>query len=249
MTSVIDIARFEFRRLFMTPLAWMVLAAGQFILAMLFYTLLSEYLQQPAVYAGRGMTEVVVAGFYQSAAPILLLMTPFITMRSVSEDRRVGTIQLLLSSPLPVTRLVLGKYLGILLFMLCLLLLCSLMPLSLGLGTPLVYGHFAAAATGLALLLAAAAAAGLFVSTLFRHAAAAAVVTFALFVLLWTIHAAGAGGGRLDPAYLYLSLLRHYAPLTEGMIASMDVLYFLILTGSFLALGVWRLDALRTHHW
>ena len=102
---------------------------------------------------------------------------------------------------------------------------------------------------GLALLLGTFAAAGLFVSALFRHAALSAVCTFALALVLWTIHLAGDGGGALDPVYDYLSLLRHYTALTEGMMRLVDVLYFVILSGTFLLLGIWRLDALRTRPW
>jgi ABC-2 type transport system permease protein len=249
MTVMLDIARFELRRLFVSPLAWLIFASVQFILAMFFYMLLSRYLGQPAAFSGRGMTEIVVAGFYQGAGVILMLITPFVTMRSVSEDRRTGTIHLLLSSPLSITQMVAGKYLGIMLFMLCLLGVVSLMPASLALGTGLDYGQFLCAIAGMTLLLGTFSAAGLFVSTLFRHTAATAVGTFALLFGLWTIHAAATGGGSLDPVFNYLSLLRHFNTLTGGIVNSVDVLYFILLAGTFILLSIWRLDALRTHHW
>ncbi|MEX2353504.1 MAG: ABC transporter permease subunit [Gammaproteobacteria bacterium] len=245
-----DIARFEFRRMFLSPLAWIVLALIQFVLAMLFYMLLSQYLQEPALYAGRGLTEVVVGGFYQSAGFILLLITPFITMRLLSEELRTGTIKLLLSSPLAITGLVLGKYLGCLLFMLCLLLLISLMPAGLMLGTRLDYGQFAAAILGLALLMCSFSAIGLFISSLFRHPAMAAIATFALALMLWTSHVAGMGNDTaVASVFNYLSMLVHYSPFTLGIFNAVDFIYFLLLTVTFILLSIWRIDALRTHHW
>lgn len=247
---ILDIARFEFRRMFLSPLAWIVLALVQFVLALLFYMLLSQYLQEPALYAGRGLTEVVVAGFYQSSGFILLLITPFITMRLLSEELRSGTIKLLLSSPLSVTGLVLGKYLGCLLFMLCLLLLTSLMPASLMLGTRLDVGQFAAAILGAALLVSCFSAIGLFVSSLFRHPAVAAIATFALALILWTSHIAGMGNDNtVASVFSYLSMLVHYNPFTLGIFNAVDFIYFLLLTVTFILLSIWRIDTLRTHHW
>jgi len=244
------IAGFEFRRLFLSPLAWIVLATVQFILALLFYMLLSQYLQQPALYSGLGLTEIVVAGFYQSAGFILLLTTPFLTMRLISEELRTGSIRLLLSSPVAITQLVLGKYLGMVLFMLCLLGMVSLMPLSLMLGTQLDYGQFAAAVLGLALLMCSLTAIGLFVSSLFHHPAIAATATFALTLLLWTSHIAGTNStGAVAAVTNYLSTLRHYNNFTGGMFNSADFAYFLLLMLTSILLCIWRIDSLRTHHW
>jgi len=247
---VVDIALFEFRRLILSPLAWVVLAIVQFILALLFYMLLSQYLQEPALYSGRGLTEVVIGGFYQSTGFILLLIMPFLTMRLFSEELRTGTIRLLLSSPLSVTSLVLGKFLGILLFMICLLLIISLMPAGLMLGTRLDFGQFGAAILGLALLLCTFAATGLFISSLFRHPAVAAIATFGLLLMLWTSHIAGMDSGNaVSSLFNYLSMLVHYHPFTLGIFDSVDFIYFLLLTITFLLLSIWRIDALRTYHW
>jgi ABC-2 type transport system permease protein len=247
---VFSIALFEFRRLFISPLAWIVLAIVQFILALLFYMLLSQYLQQPEVYGGRGLTEVVVGGFYQSSGFIILLIMPFLTMRLFSEEMRSGTIRLLLSSPLPISTIVFGKYIGILLFMACLLLMVTLMPASLMLGTQLDYGQFAAAILGLALLMCSFAAVGLFVSSLFRHPAVTAIATFGLLLMLWTSHIAGIDtGDGIASVFKYASTLVHYNSFTLGIFNSVDFVYFLILASTSILLSIWRIDALRTHHW
>lgn len=245
---ILTIARFELRRLFLSPFAWTVLAIVQFIHALLFYIFLSRFLQQPDVYDGRGLTEIVVAGFYQSSGLVMLLITPFLTMRLFSEEYRAGTIRLLLSAPVSISSLVLGKFFGLLIFMFSMLAMISLLPASLMLGATLDYGQFISAILGLGLLLAGLTAAGLFVSSLFRQPVIAAICTFTLLLMLWTMHLAA--GGQADGAgsvASYLSILHHYNNFTEGLFNSVDLVYFLLMIASFLLLGIWRIDAVRTH--
>lgn len=243
------IALFELRRLLRSPFAWTVLAIVQFIHALLFYLFLSRYLGQTDAYSGAGLTAIVVAGFYQSSGLIMLLITPFLTMRLFSEEMRTGTIRLLLSSPVTATALVLGKYLGMSLFMLLMLGLVSLIPASLMAGTVLDYGQFVAALLGMALLLAAFTAAGLFISTLFRQPPIAALCTLALLLFLWTSHLAGSGDGSNGGTVItYLSLLQHFTSLTDGIFRTSDLAYFLIIIINFLLLAIWRMDAMRTRN-
>lgn len=246
--TVIDIAFNELRRLFLSPLAWLVLALVQFLLAMFFFVILSQYLGAPQLFTGRGITEIVVAGMFQIAGILLLLITPFITMRLFSEERRTGTIKLLLSSPVSVTELVLGKYLGVMLLMLMLLGLIVLMPLSLLYGTGLDLGQLASIFLALLLLMSTLSAAGLFISGLTKQPAVAAIGTFGVVFVLWIIHVGGnTGGGNFASLVSYLSMLRHYNNLLEGVFSSVDLFYYLILTAVFILLSIWRLDALRTH--
>ncbi|MEE9551442.1 MAG: ABC transporter permease subunit, partial [Gammaproteobacteria bacterium] len=137
MRNIIHIATHELRRLFKSPLAWVILAVVQFLLAIFFLVLLNHFMSPAPWYADRGLTEIVVAGLLQIAGIVILLVTPFITMRLFSEEYSAGTITLLYSSPVSVTELVLGKYLGILCFLLIMLALIALMPFSLYLGTTL----------------------------------------------------------------------------------------------------------------
>jgi len=244
---MLDIARVEFRRMFQLPLAWVILAAVQFLLAIFFYVLLSRYLESAQLAAGRGMTEIVVAGTLQIGGIVMLLVSPFITMRLFSEERRSGTLDLLLSSPVSLVELVLGKFLGVLLFQGVMLAMAALMPLSLLAGTSLDAGQLAAGFLGLGLLMAAFTAVGLFASTLTEQPAVAAVTSFSALFLLWIIHIAGhAGSEHMAAIFAYLSLLRHFDRLLDGYFSSVDVAYYLILVGTFLALAVWRLDSVRT---
>ncbi len=247
---IFHISLFEFRRLLRSPLPWITLAIIQLVLALLFYLFLSQYLQNPGVFAEQGITEIVVASFYQGAGPVLLLVMPFLTMRLFSEELRTGTMKLLLSSPVSSTALVIGKYFGMILFMLCLLTMVTLMPVSLMPATQLDPGQFASAVIGLTLLVSSAVAIGLLVSSLFRSPAIAAMVTFAVYILLWTVHQAGPmDEGSGFAVFNYLSLARHYMPFTEGLFAPADVFYFVVLTAACLVAGIWRLDSMRIYHW
>lgn len=247
---VFTIARYELRRLFGSPQAWIVLAVIQFLAAMFFYILLSRYLEAPQSQADRGITEAVAAGALQIAGILLLMVTPFLTTRLFSDEQRSGTIQLLFSSPVSLSHLVLGKYLGIVLFLFLALILVALMPLSLLPGTNLDLGLLAAGLLGLALLVLTFTAVGLFISTLTAQPGVAAILTFTVLFLLWIIHIAGST--TTEPAagvFSYLSLLQHFNGLLQGMISSVDVGFFLIMSIVFILLSIWRLDAVRTHHW
>ena len=248
MNAVITIAAHELRRMFKSPLAWIILAIVQLLLAVLFFIMLNQFLNPAPWYAGRGVTEIIAAGLLQIAGIILLLVTPFITMRIFSEERRTGTIRLLFSSPVSLTELVLGKYLGLLGFLVIMLFLIALMPLSLLLGAPLDLLQIGAGLLGLLLLMASFAAVGLFISTLTSQPAIAAIATFGALFMLWIINlAANSGSEIFKSIFSYLSLLNHYDNLIDGIFISTDVIYYLIIITTFIILAIWRLDAERMH--
>jgi ABC-2 type transport system permease protein len=246
MQGVVAIANHELTRLFKSPLAWIILAVVEFLVAILFFILLNQFLNPAPWLAGRGVTEVVAAGLLQISGIIFLLVTPFITMRSFSEERRTGTIQLLYSSPVTLTELVMGKYLGIISFLFVLLFLIALMPLSLLLGTSIDLIQLGSGLLGLFLLVASFAAIGVFVSTLTSQTAIAAIVTFGILFMLWIINlAAGTGSETFRIIFMYMSPLNHFNNLIDGLFKSTDVVYYLIIIVTFNTLSVWRLDAER----
>lgn len=246
---IFNIAFNELRRLFLSPLAWIILAIVQFLLAIFFFVLLSSYLEPGSAFRGRGLTEIVVIGMLQIAGLLLVLVCPFLSMRLFSEEQRSGSLLLLMSSPISVTEMVLGKYLGMILFLSILLLVIALMPFTLLLGSKLDYGQLASGLTGLALLMSTFSAIGLFASTLTRQPAAAGVSAFAVIFLLWIIHIAGnTGNEQMTSVFSYLSMLRHYNNLLSGMFSSVDVIYYILLSSCFIVLSIWRLDAMRSYH-
>ena len=246
MSSVLAITGHEWRRLFRSPLAWVVLAVVQFLLAQLFLKYWEIFELRGNDYSGIGLTEVVAIGLYQTTAMVMLMVAPFITMRAFSDEQRTGTMPLLLSSPVSLTQLVLGKFIALFAFFLLMLLMVTLMPLSLGLGTELDYWLLFSGFLGLALLLGAFTAIGIFISSLTASSAVAAVGTFGVLFLLWIISLAGnSGSQQVATALNYMSLLTHYNQLLSGLFNTADVVYYLIVITLFLVLSIWRLDSQR----
>jgi ABC-2 type transport system permease protein len=238
------IAGRELRTMFLSPLAWSILGVVQIIQAFLFLVLLDTYLSeiQPR-YAGfeqmPGVTDFIVVGLFQNAGVILLMVTPLLTMRLISEERRNRTLSLLFTAPVSMAEIVLGKYLGVLGFLLIMVGMMALMPLSLLLGGGLDFGKLAACVLALGLLLAGFASVGLLVSALANHPTVAAIGTFGALLLLWVIDwSRNAEGGALQ----YLSMLHHYDRLLKGLVNTEDLAYFALFILAFLVLSVHTLD-------
>lgn len=243
---IITIALRELRSMFLSPLAWTVLAVTQLILAWSFFTQIDFFFtiqpQLATVPNAPGVTDLVVMPVFEVASIILLMVTPLLTMRLISEERRNGSITLLLSSPVSMTEIVLGKFSGIVLFMLIFVIMISLMPLSLLMGTELDLGKLAAGMFALALLLAAFSSAGLFLSSLTANPVVAAISSFGLLLLLWIFNSnAGDGANVLSQ----LSLLNHFSPMLRGLINTADVAYFVLFIATFLLLTIRQLDSQR----
>ena len=247
MSNILTIARNEMRRIFVSPLAWAVLAVVQLILGFVFLMLLIEYSANPqiAMDTYTGVADYVGAGLYGFATIVLLLVMPLMTMRLFSEEKKSGSIDLLLSAPVSLTEVVLGKYLGLTGFMLALLALLAAMPLSLLYGTDLDVGRILAGLLGLFLLMLAFGAAGLFMSTLTREPTIAAVGGFGLLLVVWLVQILAYQDIPFAEAFDYISLIGHYDSLRRGVFDSSDVAYYLLFAGLFLWLSVQRLDMER----
>ena len=247
--STLTIAAHDLRAMFLSPLAWTVLAVVQLITAYLFLIQLDTFMViQPrlaAVAGAPGVTDLVVAPLLGNAAVVLLLVAPLLTMRCISEERRSGSITLLLSAPVSMTEIVLGKYLGILGFMLIMVALMATMVLTLSAGTTLDLGKVAAGFLALTLLLGSFAAVGLYMSAIAPHPTVAGISGFGALLLLWIIDWAGQSEGQVSGLFGYLSMLRHYHALLKGLIHSQDVAYFLLVIATFLALSIRHLEGRR----
>jgi ABC-2 type transport system permease protein len=246
------IATREFRSLFYSPLAWSILAVCEFIIAYLFLGQVELFLQLQsqlsALQRSPGVTEFIAAPVFANSAVVLLLIVPLLTMRLISEERRAQTISLLFSAPVSMLDIVLGKYLGILAFLILLVALILLMPLSLYLGSNLDIGLLLSALMGLILMLASFAALGLYISTICSQPTVAAVISFGLLVLLWIIEWAGGFFENARAVFEYLSLLNHYQSLIQGVFKTSDVAYYLLFIVTFLILSYRRLDADRLQY-
>jgi ABC-2 type transport system permease protein len=247
---MLAILRRELRSLFLSPLAWALFGVMQLLLAWLFLVQLEQYLElQPrlgALAAAPGVTDLVAAPLLDSAAVITMLLLPLLSMRLFSEEYRSNTFSLLLAAPVSLTRIVLGKYLALLVPLWIMLLLAVLMPLSLLLGGSLDLGKLAAGVLGLALQLAAFGAIGLFLSSLTARPAVAAVSTYGLLLFLGMLQLtadAKTGGSAL---FAWLSPAGHFQQLLSGLVRSGDLCYFLLLIAISLILTIHRLESRRT---
>ena len=249
---IFTIAGRELRSLFLSPLAWAILGVVQFIYAWLFLSQIETFMALQSRLAtldgAPGVVDIVVAPLFANAAVLLLLITPLITMRVLSEERRNRTLSLLFSAPVSMTEIIVGKYLGVVSFILILIGMLALMPLSLLVGTDLDLGKLAAGLLGLTLVVSAFTAIGIFMSSLTEQPTVAAITTFGLLLLLWILDWAGSSGMPSSGLLGYLSVLHHYEPLLKGLFSSVDVIYYLLLIVLFLGFSIHRLDADRLQH-
>lgn len=247
MGPVWVIARRELHSMFLSPLAWVVLAVVQFIMAWVFLVQVDTFSlmqQQYLMFQQRapGVGDLIVAPLLSTASVVMLLVVPLLTMRLIAEEKRSVTITLLRAAPVGSAGIVLGKYLAILLFLALLVAMIALMPASLAAGTDPDWGRLAAGVLGLFLMVAAFAAAGLFMSTVTRQPVVAAIATFGILLLLFLLNAASQGDDKLMN---WLSLLSHYQAMLRGSFATGDVIYYLVVMIAFLAFSVRKLDAER----
>jgi ABC-2 type transport system permease protein len=240
------IAMKELRLLFASPLAWVVLAFLQGFFAWVFLSQLQTWLelqQQIAAQPGApGVTEWVVAPLFATATIVLLMVVPLLSMRLVAEERRAQTLPFLMSAPVSITQIVLGKYLALLLFLALAVGLILLMAFALFAAGRLDLGLLAANALGLLLMVGSFAAVGLYLSCLTAHPLVAAIGTFAVLLGLWLVNMA-----TRDPNSLLhlLSLMRHFENFSKGIVAVPDLAYYLVLVVLFLFLSIRRLDGDR----
>jgi len=246
MSMILAIASREFRSLFLSPMAWTILAILQFILAFLFLSQVETFTALQPKLAGiegaPGLTDIIVAPLFGNAGIILLLVTPLLTMRLICEERRNKTMALLLSAPVSNIDIILGKYLGILGLMLLMIVIITLMPLSLLSGGELDLGKLFANVLALLLLVTAFTATGLFMSCIAGHPTVAAMGTFGILLLLWILDWTTGMDDQRSELFEYLSILRHFQNIQSGLISSVDVSYFFLFITGFILLSIRSLD-------
>jgi len=234
------LARRELKSLFLSPLAWAILAVMQLIFGYNFFIDTQNFLRSPDP---QGLTMAVVSPLFGWVAILLLFVMPLLTMRLIADERRNQTLSLLFSAPVSMTEIVLGKFVGIMVYLSAIVGLLVVMSLSLLVGATLDFGVLISAVIGLILLLGTFAAIGLFMSSLTQSPALAAIGTFGVLFTLWLIELATEwlGGGLAAQ----LSIISHYVPFLQGIINTTDIAYYLLFIAMFLVLSIRRLDADR----
>lgn len=243
---IFTIAGKELRSMFTSPLAWVVLAFVQLIFSWIFLLRVDYFLTAQAQ-LGRmpnppGLTEIAIVPIFGVASIVLLMSIPLLTMRLISEERRNQTMAMLMSAPISMTEIVIGKFLALIGFLALINLLILFMALSVLAGGKVDIGLLGANLLGLMLLGASFAAIGLFISCLTNHPVVAAVLSLGAFLGLWIVNIAAS-----DPEspLNMISLLKHFEGFMKGSIAVADLIYFALLIATFLILSIRRLDADR----
>ncbi len=246
---IIQIALRELRSLFLSPLAWIILGVIQAIMAWKFLGFIDYFFElQPELIKIKnapGVTDLVVAPLFDFSKILLLIICPLITMRLLSEEKQSGSLKLLLSSPVSMSEIILGKYLGALSFFIIIILMISLMPLSLLSSTDLDMGKFASGMLGQFLTIAAFTALGLYMSSLSNQPVNAAAGTYGLLILFLIINIAGNATTQGDNFFNYLSITHHSMQMLRGIVNTADIAYFILFSAGFLLLSIRQLDSQR----
>lgn len=247
--SFLAMFRLESRRLWLRPLAWVLLALSLAWLGWNFTLLLGSFLasqvQRAALADSPGYVDLVAVPLLGQLAQLAFLVVPLLAMSSLAGERRDGSLPLLFSAGLPASRIVLGKYAAVLLWLLAWLLLTLAMPLSLAHATTPDWGKFAAAALGIALMLAALAALAVAASAFTAHPAIAAVLALLLGLALWTANLGAQLAGVDNGLVNWIVMSTHEQNLLRGLVSTADVLWFVLLIAVCLALATRRLAAER----
>jgi len=252
---IFTIAAKELKALFASPLAWVVLTLAQATLGLLFLRWLDEFLQREPQLVGMsnapGLTESVAVPFFHNAFVVFLFAVPLLAMRLVAEERRNQTLVLLMSAPVSMTEIVLGKFAGLAAFLLAIVALITLMPLSLALGARIDYGLLAGLVAGLVLMVASFAAVGLYISCLTAHPVVAAFGAFIALLAMALFGEIAEDGLRARGVALGASLarvispLKNFEPFLRGVLDTYAVACSLLLIAVFLTLAIRQLDAQR----
>jgi gliding motility-associated transport system permease protein len=242
MRNVVAIAQKEIKSYFASPIAYIVIGVfallyGYFYIAILAYFVRSS--MQMGQFGGgpqsMSINQQLVRPLLQNMTILILFMLPAITMRTYSEEKRSGTIELLLTSPVTDFQIVIGKFLGAL-SLYAIMLAVSLIHLLI----LFVYGApewkpLLTAYLGLLLLGGCFLSVGLFISTLTKNQVVAFMLTFAVFLFLWVITWIGSfAGPTVDSLTQYLSIIDHFDDFGKGVIDTTHLIYYV----SFITFGL-----------
>lgn len=251
--NILTIARRELSAFFSTPVGWIVMSAFLFINGVFFVLFLSFYTlqstQSPMSPYGPpqlDLNEHFIAPFYGNVAVLLLFVSPVITMRLIAEDRKTRVLDLLLTSPITTTEIVLGKFLGALGFIIAMLLSTLHFPLALAwVGSPDL-GVVASCFLSVVLVGASVSSVGLLVSSFTESQIIAGIVSFVVMIFVYVLSMMGSvTSGTYREVIEGVSLLSHMEPLTRGLMHSKDIVYFVSFITFFLFATHQRVEAFR----
>jgi len=234
--NAFTIAGKELRSYFVSPIAYVVLTGFLLLGGWFFFNLLARFsfllsiysaMRNPEAQMRLNLNDFVIAPLLHNLSVVLVILVPVITMRSFAEEKRSGTYELLMTSPLSITEIVAGKFLGALGFLIVMIGLTGIYPLIL-----LMYGNpemgvIAAGYLGLLLLAIAFLTVGLLTSSFTENQIIAAVSCLVLLLLLYVISwPAETAGPVLGAVLKYVSLTEHFGEMVKGILDTKDLVYF-----------------------
>lgn len=234
MSNTIAIAQRELKSFFVSTIAWIVMAA---------FLLMSGFLYSVILL---NTNEASLRYLVSNLSVILLFVAPFLTMRLLAEENRMGTVELLLTNPVRDIEVILGKFLGVMGFILVMLAFTLYFPALLFVfGNPDI-GPMATGYLGVVLQATAFAAIGLAMSSLTQNQIVAAFLSFALLLLLWLSDSmANFLGKPFGDAMKYLSVTNHFQDFSRGVIDSSNIIYFVSVAAAALFVAYLSLQTRR----
>jgi len=253
MNNILAIAHKELKGYFASPVAYVVIGFSAILFGWFFINLL-YYFDRTQMQAGSGfqgpqavnVNEIMISPLFLNVSVILLFTLPLITMRTYAEEKRSGTIELLLTSPLTDLQIVMGKFLGgMVLYIAMLAVTLVHMAFLFAYGNP-EWRPIATGYLGLLLMGGCFLSLGLFVSSLTRNQIIAGMVTFAVFLMFWVINWIATFMGPTPQAVLnYLSITEHLNDFARGVIDTKHLVYYFSFIAFSLFLTVRAVDSER----
>jgi len=231
----------ELRSYFASPIAYILIGLFSLLFGWFFYVYLMAFNQQSQQMmqfgqgGGANINQMMIRGLFQNTAVIILFTMPMITMRTYSEEKRSGTIELLLTSPVTDLEIILGKFLGALALYASMLLVTMLyMAMLFKISNP-EWRPIAAGYLGLLLMGGCFISTGLFISSLTKNQIVAGFLTFVTFLMFWIVSWIGESSGPTTQAVVsYLSIIEHLEDFARGIIDTKNMVYYL----SFITFGL-----------
>jgi ABC-2 type transport system permease protein len=254
MTGWYSVFRKETANFFVSPIAYAVIACFLLISGFFFWANVSfmslislQAANNPMISARINLNDVVIRPLVQNMAIILLFLMPLLTMRLFSEEKKSGTIELLLTYPVTDAGVLTGKFLAATLLLAVMLAGTFPFPIMLaGLGKP-DYGVLLSGYLGLLLMGGAFMALGMFISSLTENQIVAAAISFGSALLCWVISwSASLADGATGAVLRQLSILEHMESLNKGILSLSDISFFVLFTAFFLFL---TLRSVETYRW
>jgi ABC-2 type transport system permease protein len=239
MRNVLAVAGKEIRAYFVSPIAYVVIGLYTLLFGYFFYVMLTFFERQSMQMMQMGGTmnvnQMLIAPVFMNAEVVLLFLLPMVTMRTYSEEKRSGTMELLLTAPLTDWQIILGKFLGAMtLFAAMLATTVIHVGILFWLGEP-EWKPVVTTYLGMLLMGGCFIALGLFISSLTKNQIVAATITFAAFLLFWVINWMGSFVGTTAQAVLaHLSIIDHFDDFAKGIIDTKHIVYYV----SFIAFGL-----------